>query len=205
LLSAEALGAAGPVQMLLEWSAGMARNSTALKVIAQAPVELIERSIYLARGRKVMFDRDLADIYNVETRALVQAVKRNAERFPEDFMFQLSHEEAAGMRSQTVIASRRNVRYRPYAFTEHGALMLASVLKSKRAVEMSIRVVRVFIQLREMLAQNKDLAVRIEKLEAGHRQHESALSAIVAEIRRLMKAPPVRTKKTRIGFVAQIR
>lgn len=153
-----------------------------------------------------MFDRDLAGIYDVETRALVQAVKRNAERFPEDFMFQLTEEEAAGMRSQTVIASKRNVRYRPYAFTEHGALMLASVLKSKRAVEMSIRVVRVFIQLREMLAQNKELAIRIEKLEAGHRQHASALGTIVDEIRRLMQPPAQKRKrKARIGFVAQIR
>src|SRR6476619_5721345 len=126
----------------------MPRKTTALKVIARAPVELIKRRIYLARGRKVMFDRDLAEIYDVETRALVQAVKRNADRFPDDFMFQLTAAEAAGMRSQTVIASKRNVRYRPYAFTEHGALMLSSVLKSKRAVDMSIRVVRVFIQLR---------------------------------------------------------
>jgi hypothetical protein len=177
----------------------MARKTTALKVIAQAPVELIERRIYLARGRKVMFDRDLAGIYNVETRALVQAVKRNAERFPDDFMFQLTPEEAQGMRSQSVIASRRNVRYRPYAFTEHGALMLASVLKSKRAVEMSIRVVRVFIQLREMLAQNKELAIRIEKLEAGHVRHESALTAIVNEIRRLLQPP--KKRKRPIGFV----
>ena len=96
----------------------MPRKTTALKVIAQAPVELIERRIYLARGRKVMFDRDLAEIYKVETRALVQAVKRNVERFPDDFMFQLSAEETEGMRSQTVIASKRNVRYRPYVFTE---------------------------------------------------------------------------------------
>ena len=104
-------------------------------------------------------------------------------------MFQLSEAEASGMRSQTVIASKRNVRYRPYAFTEHGALMLSSVLKSKRAVDMSIRVVRVFIQLREVLAGNKELATRIEKLELGQRQHASALSAIVTEIRRLMKPP----------------
>jgi hypothetical protein len=182
-----------------EW---LARLLLSIEVIAKAPVDLIERRIYLARGRKVMFDRDLAGIYSVETRALVQAVKRNAERFPDDFMFQLTAEEAAGMRSQTVIASKRNLRYRPYAFTEHGALMLASVLKSKRAVEMSIRVVRVFIQLREMLAQNKELAIRIEKLEAGQVRHESALSTIVDEIRRLLQPP--KTKKKRIGFVTQL-
>ena len=134
----------------------------------------------------------------------MQAVKRNADRFPDDFMFQLTAAEAAGMRSQTVIASKRNVRYRPYAFTEHGALMLSSVLKSKRAVEMSIRVVRVFIQLREVLAGNKELATRINKLEAGQRQHASALTAIVTEIRKLMK-PAALPPKRRIGFVAQPR
>ena len=182
----------------------MGRKTACLTASLQAPLELIERRIYLARGRKVMFDRDLAEIYEVETRALVQAVKRNADRFPDDFMFQLSEAEASGMRSQTVIASKRNVRYRPYAFTEHGALMLSSVLKSKRAVDMSIRVVRVFIQLREVLAGNKELATRINKLELGQRQHASALSAIVTEIRRLMK-PPAAPPKRRIGFVAQPR
>ncbi len=94
--------------------------------------ELIERRIYLIRGQKVMLDTDLASLYRVETRALVQAVKRNLDRFPEDFMFQLSPEEAEYMRSQFVIASRRNIRYQPYAFTEHGVAMLSAILKSAR-------------------------------------------------------------------------
>jgi len=153
------------------------------------PVELVERRIYLIRSQKVMLDSDLAELYQVETRALIQAVKRNMDRFPEDFMFQLSAEETAAMRSQFVTASKRNIRYQPYAFTEHGALMLSSVLKSKRAVQMSIRVVRVFIGLREMLATHKDLAIRMEKLEAGQKGHASILSVIVEEIKKLKQRP----------------
>ena len=98
------------------------------------PVHVIERRIYLIRGQRVMLDSDLAELYQVETRALVQSVKRNIERFPEDFMFQLTTEEAEAMRSQTVIASKRNIRYQPYAFTEHGVAMLSAALKSDRAV-----------------------------------------------------------------------
>jgi hypothetical protein len=146
-----------------------------------------------------MLDSDLAELYQVETRALIQAVKRNMDRFPEDFMFQLSAEETAAMRSQFVTASKRNIRYQPYAFTEHGALMLSSVLKSKRAVQMSIRVVRVFIGLREMLATHKDLAARMEKLEAGQKGHASILSVIVEEIKKLKQRPEPPPKR-RIGF-----
>lgn len=163
------------------------------------PVELVERRIYLLRGQKVMLDSDLAELYQVETRALVQAVKRNMDRFPEDFMFQLSPEETVAMRSQFVTASKRNIRYQPYAFTEHGALMLSSVLKSKRAVQMSIRVVRVFIGLREVLATHKDLATRMERLEAGQKGHASILSVIVEEIK-MLKQQPAPPPKRRIGF-----
>jgi hypothetical protein len=134
------------------------------------PVHVIERRIYLIRGHRVMLDRDLAELYRVETRALVQSVKRNIERFPEDFMFQLTTEEAESMRSQTVIASKRNIRYQPYAFTEHGVAMLSAVLKSDRAVRMSIFIVRAFVQLRELLATNKELARKVEQLEAAQKQ-----------------------------------
>jgi ORF6N domain len=165
------------------------------------PVELVERRIYLIRGQKVVLDSDLAELYQVETRALIQAVKRNMDRFPEDFMFQLTQEETESLRSQIVIsnASRGGRRYLPYAFTEHGALMLSSVLKSKRAVQMSIRVVRVFIGLREMLATHKDLAIRMEKLEAGQKGHASILSVIVEEIKKLKQRPEPPPKR-RIGF-----
>jgi hypothetical protein len=168
------------------------------------PQELIERRIYIIRGLKVMLDADLAELYQIETRALNQAVRRNLDRFPEDFMFQLSEQEASALRSQTVTLEKGrglHSKYAPFAFAEHGALMLSSVLNSQRAVQMSIRVVRVFIQLRETLAANKDLAARIERLEARQKQHGSVLAVIVDEIKTL-KQEPARPKR-RIGFATE--
>jgi ORF6N domain len=173
------------------------------------PVELIERRIYLIRGQKVMLDTDLAELYQVETRTLVQAVKRNLDRFPEDFMFQLSLEESEAMRSQFVIASRRNIRYQPYAFTEQGVAMLSSVLNSKRAVQMNILIIRAFVKLREVLASHKDLARKIEQLEARQKDHEGLFTIVIKDIQTLatdvkkqftkLKAPPKRPKRP-IGF-----
>ena len=136
------------------------------------PVQLIERRIYLIRGQKVMLDFDLADLYGVSTKALNQAVKRNRDRFPPDFMFQLTQAESQAfpMRSQTVTASKRNIRFQPYAFTEHGIAMLSSVLRSKRAVEVNIAIMRAFVKLRQMLESNEELnhkfAAVIRKLGA---------------------------------------
>ena len=170
------------------------------------PVHVIERRIHLIRGQRVMLDSDLAELYQVETRALVQSVKRNIERFPVDFVFQLTTEEAEAMRSQTVIASKRNIRYQPYAFTEHGVAMLSAVLKSDRAVRMSIFIVRAFVQLRELLATNKELARKIEQLEADQKQqarsqqqHAAILVSVVQDIQKL-KTPPVTRA---IGFIAR--
>ena len=170
------------------------------------PVHVIERRIYLIRGQRVMLDSDLAELYRVETRALVQSVKRNIERFPEDFMFQLTTEEAESMRSQTVIASKRNIRYQPYAFTEHGVAMLSAVLKSDRAVRMSIFIVRAFVQLRELLATNKDLARKVEQLEAAQKQqartqqqHAAILVSVVQDVQKLKNPPVTRA----IGFIAR--
>ena len=170
------------------------------------PVHVIERRIHLIRGQRVMLDSDLAELYQVETRALVQSVKRNIERFPVDFVFQLTTEEAEAMRSQTVIASKRNIRYQPYAFTEHGVAMLSAVLKSDRAVRMSIFIVRAFVQLRELLATNKELARKVEQLEAGQKQqartqqqHAAILVSVVQDIQKL-KPPPVTRA---IGFIAR--
>ena len=170
------------------------------------PVHVIERRIYLIRGQRVMLDSDLAELYRVETRALVQSVKRNIERFPEDFMFQLTTEEAESMRSQTVIASKRNIRYQPYAFTEHGVAMLSAVLKSDRAVRMSIFIVRAFVQLRELLATNKELARKVEQLEAAQKQqartqqqHAAILVSVVQDIQKLKNPPVTRA----IGFIAR--
>jgi phage regulator Rha-like protein len=170
------------------------------------PVHVIERRIYLVRGQRVMLDSDLAELYRVETRVLVQSVKRNIERFPEDFMFQLTTEEAESMRSQTVIASKRNIRYQPYAFTEHGVAMLSAVLKSDRAVRMSIFIVRAFVQLRELLATNKELARKVEQLEAAQKQqartqqqHAAILVSVVQDIQKLKNPPVTRA----IGFIAR--
>jgi hypothetical protein len=124
------------------------------------PVEIIERKIYLIRGCKVMLDSDLAELYQVPTKVLNQAVRRNFDRFPSDFMFQLNEEELEGLRSQIVTSKvgRGGRRYTPYAFTEHGVAMLSSVLSSKRAVALNILIIRAFVRLREYLATHKDLS-----------------------------------------------
>ena len=184
-----------------EPSSQMSKKSSSTD-LHPVPGEVIEQKIRLIRGRKVMLDADLAEIYQVQTRALNQAVRRNRERFPEDFMFQLTADEAASLRSQTVILEKgrgRYSKYTPLAFTEHGALMLSSVLKSQRAVQMSIRVVRVFVRLREILATHKELARRIEKLESDQEQHSSVLTVIVEEIENLKQEPPAPPRR-RIGF-----
>ena len=143
------------------------------------PVEIIEQRIHVVRGRKVILDSDLAEMYGAPTKALNQAVKRNLDRFPDDFLMQLTAEEAdRAMWSQSVTTSkkRRRISHLPLAFTEHGVAMLSSVLRSKRAVQMNILIVRVFIKIRELLANNRDLAFRVEKLEDGQRKQKSIIS-----------------------------
>lgn len=165
------------------------------------PIELIERRIYLIRGQKVMVDADLAELYKVETRALNQAVRRNQDRFPEDFMFQLSPDEATALRSQTVILNKgrgRYSKYAPLAFTEHGVAMLSAVLNSQRAVQMSILIVRAFVKIRELLASHKDLAARVEKLEAAQKKHGSIIGILAEEIDEMKRLPE--PPKRRIGF-----
>ena len=129
------------------------------------PIEKIENKIYLIRSQKVMLDRDLAELYGVKTSALIQAVKRNIKRFPGDFMFQLSKAEFENLRSQFVTSSWGGRRYEPYLFTEQGVAMLSSVLKSGRAVDINIAIMRVFVKIRRMAGSYKDLAKRIERLE----------------------------------------
>jgi len=165
-------------------------------------VDTVAGRIHVIRGHRVMLDRDLAVLYGVETRALVQAVKRNLERFPADFMFQLSKGEFTNWRSQIVMSNpgaRMGLRRAPYAFTEHGALQLASVLNSARAAEMSIVVVRAFVRLRELLATHKELAAKLKKLERRLDMSDEAIAELYAMIRRLMDSPPEPAKR-RIGF-----
>ncbi len=166
------------------------------------PVEFIERKIYLIRGHKVMLDSDLAELYQVPTKALNQAVKRNFERFPEDFMFRLASPEAEALnRSHFVTGSQkhRDPRLLPYVFTEHGVAMLSAVLKSQRAVEMSILIVRAFVRLREYLATHKDLAQKIEDVERTQHEHSAHIQQIYDYIQRLLEPAPEPPKR-RIGF-----
>jgi len=160
------------------------------------PVDRIEKAILLIRGQKVMLDADLAELYGVETRVLVQAVKRNIERFPEDFMFQLSQEEFTILRSQIVTSSDwGGRRYRPYALTEQGVAMLSSVLRSQRAIQVNIEIMRAFIRLRRMLASHVELA---RKLDALEKKYDAQFKQVFEAIRRLM-APP-EPKRRPIGF-----
>src|SRR3954454_7926674 len=162
------------------------------------PVELIERRIYLIRGQKVMLDRELAELYEVTTGNLNLSVRRNRQRFPEDFMFQLTVDE--NLRLQNAISSfHGGRRYPPYAFTEHGVAMLSSVLRSNRAVQMNILIVRAFIKLRDMLAAHKDLARAIEDLRRKQDEHGEQITAIIETINQLLLPEPVPAKR-RIGF-----
>jgi hypothetical protein len=162
------------------------------------PVERIEKAIYLIRGEKVMLDRDLADLYQVTTAALNQAVRRNRERFPSDFMFQLTPSEVTQLnRSQIVIGSQkhRDPRFRPYVFTEQGIAMLSSVLRSKRAISVNIEIMRAFVKLRQMLASNTELSRRLDELES---KYDRKFKIVFDAIRQLM-SPPVPDRK-QIGF-----
>jgi hypothetical protein len=149
-----------------------------------------------------MLDRDLANLYGVKTKAFNQAVKRNSDRFPLDFMFQLSGEEATMMRSQFVTASRRNIRYRPYVFTEQGVAMLSSVLTSDRAIQVNIVIMRAFVRLREILADYKDLTEKLNALERKREKHDAQIKAIFEAIRKLIEDPGVPSKR-RVGFLAK--
>jgi hypothetical protein len=168
----------------------------------------LERSIVVVRGPRVLLDDSLANLYGVETRVLVQAVKRNATRFPEDFMSQLTVPEWAALRSQFVTSKRGRGgrRYLPYAFTEQGVAMLSSVLASPRAIAVNIENMRAFVRMRDMLASNVELASRLDQLEAriGRKlaDHDEAIAAILSAIRELMSSPP--PKRRSIGFTADL-
>jgi phage regulator Rha-like protein len=170
------------------------------KTNAIVPIELIESRILLIRGRKVMLDSHLAELYGVTTKRLNEQVKRNKERFPADFMFQLTFEETESLRSQIATSNRGRGgrRYRPYAFTEHGAIMAASVINSHTAIEVSVYVVRAFVKLREMLRTHKELARRLAELEKRIEGHDEEIMALFEAIRQLME-PPEKPSK-RIGF-----
>lgn len=162
------------------------------------PVERIANAIYFIRGEKVMLDRDLAALYGVETKALKQAVRRNVDRFPEDFMFVLTTTEFRNWRSQFVTSNqdRMGLRYPPMAFTEHGILMLSSVLNSKRAVQVNIEIMRAFVKLRKILSSHVELSRRLDRLEQKYDRH---FKIVVNAIRSLM-TPDASKKREQIGF-----
>lgn len=164
------------------------------------PVELIEKKIYLVRSQKVMLDSDLAELYEVETRSLVQAVKRNIGRFPPDFMFQLNNQEVTTLRSQFVISKsgKGGRRYTPYVFTEQGVAMLSSVLNSERAVQVNIAIMRAFVKLREMISSHKDLAKKLDELE---KKYDAQFQVVFDALRQLMTSPVPGKKK--IGFLVR--
>jgi hypothetical protein len=185
------------------------------KIQSLIPVERIEQSILLFRGQKVMLDIDLASLYGVEARTLNQAVKRNQNRFPDDFMFQLRWEESEILRSQfatssppdteflrsqiVILKQGKHLKYRPYAFTEQGVAMLSSVLRSPRAVAVNIEIMRAFVRLRQMLLSHADLARKINSLE---KKYDGQFRVVFDALRQLMQPPPAKPKRP-IGFHAK--
>jgi hypothetical protein len=167
----------------------MSENSLAL------PMERIRNCILIIRGQKVMLSNDLAELYSVPSKVLIQAVKRSMSRFPADFMFQLTREETTNLRSQIVTSSWGGPRYLPYAFTEQGVAMLSSVLRSERAVAVNIEIMRAFVELRKLLSTHVELANKLDELE---KKYDSQFRIVFDAIRELMK-PAVRDQK-QIGF-----
>ena len=172
---------------------------------ALAPPANIVRSITVLRSQRIILDADLATLYGVTTKRLNEQVKRNAARFPKDFMFRLARTEVEALnRSQFATGSQkhRDPRFPPCAFTEHGAIMAATILNSPRAVEMSVLVVRAFVRLRELLTSNTALARKLDELERKYQHHDEAITAILSVIRKLTNPPA--QKKRGIGFTADI-
>ncbi len=155
----------------------------------------IDRSIFLLRDEKVMLDKDIASLYGVATKVLLQAVKRNLDRFPRDFMFQLTPEEVEILRSQTVTSSWGGRRYPPYAFTEQGVAMLSSVLRSERAVRVNIEIMRAFVRLRQVMSTQADLLRRLDELE---QRYDAQFKVVFDALRQLMSSPEA--ARRRIGF-----
>jgi len=170
------------------------------KPITLVSETIIEQQIYLIRGQRIILDRNLAELYQVSTKALVQAVKRNLKRFPSDFIYLLTRQEVANLRSQNVTSSWGGRRYLPYAFTEQGIAMLSSVLKSERAIQVNIAIMRTFVKLKRAALEHKDLAEKFRQLEKRMDEHDEEIKEIFEAIRKLMSPPD--SPKRRIGFLA---
>jgi hypothetical protein len=164
------------------------------------PIEGIASRIRTIRGQRVMLDAELAHLYGVSAKRFNEQIRRNRGRFPPDFMFQLENQEFASLRSQIATSSWGGRRYLPFAFTEHGAIMAASILNSPRAIEVSVYVVRAFVQMREALVAHKEIGGRLDELERKVGTHDRAIGQILEAIRQLMQ-PPESPKRRRIGFL----
>jgi phage regulator Rha-like protein len=169
------------------------------------PDEFIINKIYLIRDKKVMLDRDLADLYGVNTKVLKQTVRRNIKRFPKDFMFEMSLEELNDWRSQFVTSNsdRMGLRYPPFCFTEHGVVMLASVLNSERAISINVQIVRIFNKMREMLVSNKDILYRLQKVEHKLAEDDDKIQLIFAYLKQLEQSKQQeidQQNRKRVGF-----
>jgi len=162
-------------------------------------VEAIATRIHELRGRKVMLDEDLAKLYGVKTKRLIEQVIRNKKRFPDDFMYQLNMQEVTNLRSQIATSSWGGRRYLPYVFTEQGVAMLSSVLNSERAIQVNILIMRAFTKLREILLTHKELAIKIETLEKKYDEHDQTIKAIFEAIKQLLEPSPAKEKRI-IGF-----
>lgn len=162
-------------------------------------VELIATKILEIRGKKAMLDSDLAQLYGVKTKVLIQAIKRNLSRFPGDFMYQLTFQEVVSLRSQFVTSNRGGRRYLPYVFTQEGVAMLSSVLNSERAIKVNIQIMRAFVKLKELLLTHKELAIKLEELEKKYVEHDEKITYIFEAIRQLLEPRKAEEKKI-IGF-----
>jgi|SRR6478735_10724437 len=173
----------------------MAKTTKALLI----PDEVVMNKIYLLRNQKVMLDRDLADLYGIKPIRLREQVKRNISRFPANFMFQLNEEEVESMVSHFAIPSKKHLGgYLPYAFTEHGVLMLANVLKTEIAMQVSIRLIEIFVKMRELLLSHKDILLQLEKIEKKLTRHDDDIALIFEYLKQLLDPP--QTPRRKIGF-----
>jgi phage regulator Rha-like protein len=167
------------------------------------PIETIQNKIYLIRGKKIMLDRDLAELYGVKTYRLNEQVKRNVKRFPEDFMFQLNDGEYSNLKSQIAISSWGGRRTRPYAFTEQGVAMLSSVLNSERAIQVNIQIMRTFVKMKELMAENAEIMKRLNRIESKLLKHDHDIIKIFDVIKQIMDLPITLKRKAKpIGFKA---
>jgi hypothetical protein len=162
--------------------------------------EFVISKIYMIRGQKVMIDRDLAELYGVETRALKQAVRRNRSRFPQDFLFEMTKKEFLTWRKEHVAdgGDWQGLRYAPFCFTEQGVTMLSCILNSRRAIEVNIQIIRIFTRLREMLSAHKDILLKLERLERKVGGHDTDIKIIFSHIKKLLSPPNLPMRK--IGF-----